>query len=380
MTKPAVLHVCNSRVFGGGEEHVRTILKYLKKIDMPVEAAVPQDSPLFHILEREGIVVHHLHIRHKRDFSALKRLCAIVRERNIALIHTHNRQEDLIGALASVITRTPAVTTIHDRINMDQHGQKVRSLGSAVYHFILRRFFKKLICVSHATYDDIIQYARVNPQKCVHIINGLDLDRIQSNAPAKEIRERLGIGKSTAVIGFVARIRGSSFGKKGIMHLLEAMPRIIESRDVLLITAGEDAEATEILKKKCAELGILNHVKFTGYRKDIIDIMHIFDILVCPSLFEGLPRVILETMAMGIPVVGSNVDGIPEVIQDGVSGYLVTPRSSEELALRISELLLDDSKRKQFGCKAQQTINSVYRAELSAEKTAEIYKHICNSL
>ena len=372
-----ILHICNSRVYGGGEEHVRTILKYLHKRGIPVAGAVPEESPLFDVLKHEGIAVYPFYSSHKFDLASLKSLCSLIRTIRPTIIHTHNRREDLMGALAAKLTGVPAVTTIHDRINMDQDGKKIKSIRSSLYHLILRTCFKQIITVSKATYDDIRLYAKVPDRKLHHVINGLDLDRVIPSMNRATMRKQLNIDSDTKTIAFIARIRGASFGKKGIVYLIDAMQMLIHRiPNITLLTCGEDDKATNILKKICYEKGILNNVRFLGYRKDSINIINACDILVCPSLFEGLPRVVLEAMALGIPVVGSRVDGIPEVVKHEQNGLLVEPKDGLLLSQAIARLLTDDSFRAQCSQAAQATIRQKFTATLSAQQTEQIYNLI----
>ena len=375
--KNPIVHICNSLVYGGGEEHVRTILKYLHKRGVPVAGAAPEESSLFDILKNEGIAVYPFYSSHKFDFASLKSLCSLIKKIRPTIIHTHNRREDLIGALAAKITRVPAVTTIHDRINMDQDGKKIESIRSSIYHVILRTCFKQIITVSQATYDDIRTYAKVPEQKLHHVINGLDLDRVVPSIGKTDMRKQLGLNPDNKAIAFVARIRGSSFGKKGIVYLIDAMQMLIHNvPKIKLFICGEDTQAANILKKLCYEKGILGNVRFLGYRKDSIDIINACDILVCPSLFEGLPRVVLESMSMGVPVVGSNVDGIPEVIDNEHNGLLVEPKDSIALTESIKRLLIDDKFHQQCSQAAQQTIKEKFTAQISAQQTEHIYETI----
>ncbi len=375
-----ILHVCNSMVYGGGEEHVRTILKYLRKLGLNVCAAVPENSKLFFVLKKEGIDVHPYFIKGKFDIKALFSLRNIIRTYKITMIHTHNRQEDLMGGLVSMLTGVPAVTTIHDRINMNQQGEKVTNFQSAVYHFILRNCFSQLITVSKATYDDIIKYAKVNETKITHVVNGIDLDRITATKNTDQMKRELNIEPDKKIVGFVARIRGKSFGKKGIIHLIDASEIITKKfPQTIFVVSGEDTESADILKIICAEKKVLRNFRFIGYREDIIDVINCFDLLVCPSLFEGLPRVVMESMALGKPVVGSNVDGIPEVIQDGVTGYLVAPKDHLLLAEKILMLLENDNLRTEFGKKGKERIYNCFNASVSAKDTAEIYTRLINS-
>lgn len=372
----SILHTC-VHPYGGAEEHVRTLLTYLHRAGVPVEAAVPLDSPLAEQLTEIGIPVHRFSINSKFDLHALGTLSALIKQRNIGIVHTHNRQEDLIGCIAARLCGIPAITTIHGRINMDCQGSKVHNAQSAVYHFILRHFFSCLIAVSNATRCDVLHCTRVKPDKVVHVVNGVDIERLKPQTNAEQIRQKLGIHRDTPVAGFAARMRSSSIGNKGIMYLLDAMASIAQNvPGTILLIIGEDENARQILDQRCSELGIRESVQFLGYRKDCIDIINSCDIVIHPSLFEGLPRVVLESMGLGKPVIATAVDGVPEIVVDGHTGYLVQTKSSDAIAQKAVELLRDNDKRARFGNNAQKRIMSVFRAEVSAQQTISVYKSV----
>ncbi|MEW6357600.1 MAG: glycosyltransferase [Planctomycetota bacterium] len=372
--KIRVLQVSTARVYGGNEEHIRTLVKYLDRAAFDVFAAAPKDGEFAPILEREGVQVFDFHVSGKFDFSARRRLAAIVKENAIDIIHSHNRREDLVAALAARKCGRIAVTTLHDRINMRQDGTRGRGPATWIYNYLLRHRFDKLITVSTATREDAIAQAGIPPEKIVHIINGMDLERLNVPLDPDAKRAKLELNKKHLVAGMVARVRGTDIGKKGHRYFLEAAAVVARNLpDARFVIVGEDDEARDFLSHMADDLGVRSKVVFLGYRKDILDVMSAFDVAVLPSLFEGLPRTLMEGMAIGKPAVGTRVDGIKELILDGETGILVEPRDSRGLARAMADLLSSPDKRETMGAAAAKRIRTVFDGRIMARETGKIY-------
>jgi len=372
--KPRVLQVSTARVFGGNEEHIRTLVKYLDRDRLDVFAAAPKDGEFAPILAEQGVEVFDFHVAGKFDFGAKRNLVSIVKDNGIDIVHSHNRREDLIGALAARKCGCRAVTTIHDRINMTQDGVRTRGLSSKFYNYILRHWFDRLITVSEATRRDCIEEAGVDPERITHVVNGMDLTRLDIDVNAEAKRRELGIEAEHLVAGMVARVRGTNIGKKGHQYFLEAAAevgrKLPEARFVIV---GEDDEARSFLEGMAEKLGVRPQVVFLGYRGDIIEVMTTFDVAVLPSLFEGLPRTLMEGMALGKPAVGTRVDGIMELVVDGETGILVDARDSGGLAAAMHELLSSPERRATMGAAASARIREVFDGRIMARETGAIY-------
>jgi len=395
-----VLQVSNSNVFGGAEEHVRSLVKYLSREGIEVLVAVPLEGEFAAVLECEGIECLDNEIRGKLDVVSWLRLAHIIRRRGVDVVHTHNRLEDLAGALAARWTGRPVVTTIHDKINMTQDGQRVRNFAAKFYCRMLRGWFDRLITVSEATRADCIEEAGVSPDRIVHVVNGMDLERLDFQLDVEAKRRDLGLPSDAVVFGLVARVRGRDIGKKGHRYFIEAAgrmsapktsgpkmsapktpgpkmsaPKRSGEKRAAFVIVGEDEEARRFLLEIAREAGVASRMTFLGYRHDILEVMSCFDVVVLPSLFEGLPRTLMEGMAMGKPAVGARVDGIAELVTDEETGLLVEPRDAVALASAMQRLL-DDEARKRMGEAAARRIRSNFDAATMARRTAEIYQEI----
>lgn len=179
------------------------------------------------------------------------------------------------------------------------------------------------------------------------VYNFVDLDRF---AHGRDIRHEF-FDDHPTVVGFVGVFRP----EKGIEYFLEAV-RLVHARapHVRFLAVGGESTVEDVgwldrMKRLAAELGIADVVRFTGSRDDIPDVMHSIDVIVVPSLNEGFGRVIAEAAAAGVPAVGANAAGIPEVVQDGVTGRLVPPRDGAAIAAAVLDLLDDEGWRRRLG-------------------------------
>ena len=372
-----VLHVSSARVFGGNEEHIRTLVKYLDRGRFDVAVALPADGEFARVLEQEGVPLEQLHIGPNALWRSAKDLARMCRRRRVHIVHSHNRREDLVAALAAWRAGVPArVTTIHDRINMTQQGNRARGLSCKVYNWILRHGFDTRLAVSKATRDDVISQARTDPASTLHVVNGMDLSRLEHVGDGSQVRAELGIAPHELVCGMVARVRGRDIGKKGHRYLFEAIPAVAERvPQARFVVVGADEEAAAHLRDLASACGC-GALDILGYRTDVLDLMQTFDVAVLPSLFEGLPRTLMEAMALGKPAVGSHVDGIAELIVHEQCGLLVPPRDADALARALTRLLLDYDLRRRMGQAAKQRIAAEFDARVMADRTGAVYEQI----
>ncbi|MDO9463928.1 MAG: glycosyltransferase family 4 protein [bacterium] len=364
-----ILQVSNSRVFGGNEEHIRALIKYLDKEKFSVLTAVPENSEFGAVLKNEGFEIAYNEITSKFSFRSLKNITRIIRENNIHIIHTHNRREDLLGAVASLIQGIPHIVTIHDRINMNQEGERVNNFNARFYKFVLKHISGKIIAVSDATKKDLLQEIKITGRKVIHIINGTDFERLNVDIDTHKEREKL--------VGIIARVRNREIGKKGHLYFLQACKIVLEEhKNIAFLICGEDNITREYLESICRKLNIHKHVRFLGYRKDIANVIFMCDIIVQPSLFEGLPRVLVEAMYLGKPVVGTDVDGIREIIEHGKTGLLIPSKDAESLAKAVIQLLDNEGLANELGRNASKFIKSNYDARIMAQQTELLYQKL----
>ncbi|MBI1921525.1 MAG: glycosyltransferase [Geobacter sp.] len=262
--------------------------------------------------------------RHFRISPNARRIASILVERSFDLLYMNNQpSSNLEGIMAA---RSVGVSVLqHSRIETTLNRFEVK---------MVNRYLNRMICVSHGVRNAFINQG-VAPDKCLVVHNGVD-PAIEPLTPAAEIRRRHGIAPDDFLIVAV----GSLVKRKRFGDLLEAVAtlRPKSGKRITCLVAGEGPERKNLFRR-ADESDLKGSVIFTGFQNDPISYINAADVFVLPSEKEGLPRVVLEAMAMGKPVVAADVTGPAELVVDGETGFLVAPRKSGQLAIALGKLL-----------------------------------------
>jgi glycosyltransferase involved in cell wall biosynthesis len=290
-------------------------------------------------------------IRPVKDFKALISLVRLIFEEKPDIVHTHSSKSGILGRLAAKMTGVPHIIhTPHGHVFYGHFG----AFASRIFMWvekIFSVFTDRIVALTDGEKNDYINLSVCPPEKLLKIHSGVDVKKfMQANGNRVEKRRSLGLDQNEAVIGFV----GWLLPIKGPDYLLKAMDDVWhEHQEASLVLVGKgdmDVDLRAEARKKNAN----GKVKFLGWREDIDEIMPLFDMLVLPSLNEGMGRVLVEAMAAGKPVVASRVGGIPDLVRDGETGYLVPPADERALANGIKKLLDDPANAKQMGLRGQE--------------------------
>jgi glycosyltransferase involved in cell wall biosynthesis len=273
-------------------------------------------------------------IEGKADYIAPLRLARELRGLRADVVHTHNTQPFLEGGLGAVLARTPTlVHTDHARLYPD----KLRYIAA---ERLMAKFAYRVVGVSDDTTAALTRYHRISPAKLCTIPNGIDGTPFEISIDQRAKRRELGIDGDGPVFGTIGRL----VPQKGIDHLLHTMRLVVQRRpDATLVLAGTGNKEDE-LKALADTLGIADRVKFLGLRRDVAELLKVFDAYVLSSVWEGLPIALLEALAAGCPIVSTSVGGVPTVVQPGVNGELVPAGDAPALANALVDLLGDSEK------------------------------------
>lgn len=183
------------------------------------------------------------------------------------------------------------------------------------------------------------------------------------------MRDRLRLDSNAEVVLAVGRQEY----QKGHRHLIDAFARVSESRpQARLLIAGREGHATKDIAKRISDLGLNDLVTVLGHRDDVADVMATADLFVFPSLYEGLGGALIEAMALGLPVVASDLPALREVVQEGENADLVPPGDAHSLALAIFGLLDDSDRRLRYAEKSLQIFSSEFQADVATERMLEL--------
>jgi len=205
---------------------------------------------------------------------------------------------------------------------------------------------------------------------------GIDINKFSSinTDELALLKKELGLNKSQPIIGFV----GNLSKQKGLMYLIEAM-NVLRPRypDLCCLIIGDGPEGDN-LKRKITEYNLSGNFKFLGQRYDTPNLLHLMTIFVLPSLWEGLPQVVIEAMAASCPVIATDVDGTPEIITHEHDGWLIPPANAEELRTAIETLLDNEALRKKMAANGYLTVKDKFSVNTMVSNYDTLYQSYCN--
>lgn len=306
----------------------------------------------------------------RHDVKALIHLVSLLRRLAPHGLHTHTSKAGLIGRLAGRIAGVPwIVHTPHGHVFWG-HFPPLLSRIFLQIERLARPMTDHLIALTSGEAEDYVRLSVMNAEKISIIPSGIVLDPFYEARLRHETKRRkTESNQKTIVVGFV----GWLWPVKGVRFLMEAMIDIMrENPRVFLSLVGRGDEERH-LRERAAEAHLEHRVVFHGWRSDIHEIMPGFDVLVLPSLNEGMGRVLVEAMAAGVPIVASNVGGIPDLVKHGENGLLVPPADVAALREAVRTLIDDPPLRERMGRKGR---NMCHRFDIKSmvNKISEVYE------
>jgi len=287
------------------------------------------------------------------------------------IVHTHTSKAGLLGRLAAKLAGIPIVVhTPHGHVFFGYFGPfKTRIF--ILLERLASRITDKIVALTNREKDDYILFKIANEDIFVVINSGVELDKFKELPPNEKqyLKRELGIPDNSLIIGTAGRL----VPIKGPNFLIEAA-KYIHSKyhDAFFVFTG-DGPLKQDLEKKARELGMEKNILFLGWRDDVAKIISIYDIFCLPSLNEGMGRVLVEAMALGKPIVASDIGGIPDLIVHGKNGFLVPPKNPVQLAKYIQILLEDEKKREKMG-QAGKEMALNFSKEIMVERISDLYK------
>jgi glycosyltransferase involved in cell wall biosynthesis len=362
-----VIHLVEELTIGGLEKILTTIVLNLDKEKYNVSVWCLREGGFFaNKLVKEGIDVKILHISTSRNPLSIYKLYKLLKIHKFDIIHTHAYSAGTIGRISAFLAGIPVIIS---------HNHSVYDYYNMYYHFVewlLSHITDRIICVSDIVQRFTNETQRINAKKLITIHNGIDSVCSVTGKEVSDIRKELGIPHNHTVISTIAHMEEH----KGLDCLLESASLLLKSRsDISFLLVGEGTLKEEF-KKLSVSLKIDKNVIFTGERSDVSEILLLTDIFVLPSLREGLPLVILEAMDCGKPIIATNVGGIPEVVDDGVTGILVPTGDFKALYNAMIELLNNTEKMKEMGNKGRRIFSEYFHSEIMVDKIEALYSSL----
>ncbi len=323
-------------------------------------------SPFADYLNKNtDIKVDVIGMKNNFDFIALFRFYKYIRKFKPDIVNFHSFRAALWGRLLAKLAKVPVVLySVHNK------------WGGVVHHFLdrnLSKFTDAIVPFSMAVKNYLINEEKI-PVKFIEepIYIGIDINKFSdvNKDEVELLKQELGINEDQNVIGFV----GSIAEQKGLIYLIESFRKLeMIFPDLCCLIIGEGPEKKS-LEEKIAEYKLENNFKFLGQRYDIYNLLHVMKIFVLPSLWEGLPQVVIEAMAASCPVIATNVDGTPEIITHKKDGWLVPPANVEELSNAMELLLYDKELREELAMNGFKTVRDKFSMETMTENYNNLYQ------
>jgi glycosyltransferase involved in cell wall biosynthesis len=347
MNNLRILFLLTSLAYGGAETQVVRLAIRLKLRGWEVAvASLMPPKAYVEDLEAAGIPVFSLNIRRKLpDPRPVLRLARIIRKWQPDVVHSHMVHANLLARIVRFLAPIPVL--ICSARSIDEGGR---------FREVLYRLTDSLCDlttqVSQAGLERYVRMGAVPRHKIRYIPNGVDTERFKPN-----LEDRLKFRKELGVDGFVWLAVGRFDPPKDYPSMLQAFARVVHKHSNTILLIAGDGPLRKTMENLARELGIEKRTKFLGIRRDIPQLMNAADAYVMSSSREGMPNVLLEASATGLPIVATDVGGNREIVLDGVTGFLVPPRNPEALARAMLRIMdLSDEERKEMGERARKHI------------------------
>ena len=371
MRKINILHIIEQLPLGGGAENLlwtlgRNISR--NKFNL-IFCCLNNDGYIVDRLKDKGFkVVFFGHYRLRHFHKKIIDVMRLIRTEKVDIVHTHLLLANKWGRMFALLSNQPKICKSEHATFLEfwKNGTTRSRRLYLILDDILDRFTDCIICVSNAQ-REIMTGRKSNPDKYVVIHNAFDEKRFLINNDKTSIRNTYGFSDQDIVIGTVGRL----FFSKGHNIFLKAVKEISETYlEIKVLIIGNGPEEAK-LKKLAETLGL--EVLFLSNRDDVPQLMRAMDIYVQSSFHEAFGITIAEAMFSGLPVVATNVGGIPEVVKDGETGILVPPRDSKALSKAITTLIENPEMAKSMGEKGRAVAASKFTGERYARDMEKLY-------
>ncbi|MCB1859396.1 MAG: glycosyltransferase [Gammaproteobacteria bacterium] len=356
-----ILHVEAGRFLYGGALQVRYLITGLHARGVENVLVVPPGSALERGLEAGLAKVYPVPMAGDLDLRLAFRLATIIRRERPDVVHLHSRRgADIMGGIAARWCGVPAV--LSRRVDNRESPLQVR---------LKYPLYEKVIAISQGIREVLLE-AGVSPARVVCVRSAVASSMPPGDCERDWFLQAFSLPRHARVIAAVAQL----IPRKGHRFLIEALARLVDDYPGLyLLLLGQGPEE-QVLREQLISLGLEGRVVFGGFRHDLPRLLPCFEIMVLPSLKEGLGVALLQASSAGIPVIASRAGGMPEAVRDGENGLLVPPGDSQALAAAIRRLLDDSSLADRLGEGGRALMAREFSVDVMVEGNLGIYREL----
>jgi glycosyltransferase involved in cell wall biosynthesis len=364
-----IIQTCGSRSWGGLEMETLKIADALSKRGHAVTLVCSPDLAMTHYAQGGSIELFPILRGGRHGLGDIGRMIHLINSMKPDVIHTHLSHDmwTVVPAMRRAQSKARYLLTKH---------MSSRVIKKDPLHRMLYNRLDVVIAISDIIHRNVLETCPVPPEKVHTLINGVETDKFDPCKVDRAMsRDDLGIKADEIVIGMIGRLTPG----KGQREFLRAA-RIVLDRSTLpcrFLMVGDVSYGEENYEKEVRNLieslNLGNRLIMQGFTRDVTRLYAAMDILAFPSYDESLGSVLLEAMAMALPVVGSNSGAVPELVTDGENGFLVPPRQHEGLAEKLLELMMDSKKWEWMGAAGRLRVLENYGFDRYMEKLEQFY-------
>jgi len=368
-----VLHFICSTGFYGAEKWILALANNCDRNLVTSELVVTKEpsngdlqlSKDFSALELKS---HEIPMSSRFDLRAITGLVKLIKENEIEVLHSHGYKSDILGIAAAKLAGIKSITTPHGFENTtDKKLRMFIAVGCKTF-----KYFDYVVPLSQELLEDVKSF-KVPEQKIAYIQNGVDLKDIVYRPPS-ENPVNLPLSKNITLpkqktIGFI----GQMIDRKNVGHLLEVFDNLATDNSGLTLVLLGDGDARSKFESQAATLANKDRISFLGFQNKPLDYLKTFDLFVMCSTLEGIPRCLMEAMAMGVPVAAYDIPGVDQLVKHNETGLLAKLDDKPQLEAHCKELLWNEPLANKLSKNAETHINNEFSASRMAREYTALY-------
>ena len=360
----------SSTAVGGQELAVLLHAEGLLKRGYDLRLILEPGTPIAKMAEEKKLPLTLLSMQKSRYPQAIVRLRALIQRHRPMILQVNSSRDSWIGSIAARLVRPrPKVIRIRHISAPLNRNLTTRLLYQQLLDMVV-------VTGGEKTRRELIDRDGLVADRVAAFPIGLDVEYFRPASPDRDLRQELGLPKGHLLVGLISYLRSY----KGHEYFIEAARSIAAKRDdVTFIIVGEGPEEQPI-RRRIEQLGMTARIRMLGFREDLLNVFRSLDVFAIPSV-EGdtIPQVLMQALAMGIPVVSTTVGSIPDVVLDGKTGFVVPPRDARALADRIVTLLDDAGLRARMAVQGRSLVEGTYSIGKMLDRMEAVYKRLVQS-
>lgn len=362
-----VLFAVESMERAGAEQVVLSLVSGLDRNRFrPIVCCLTERGELADRVEEQGVPVIPLHKHPRFDLPVIPRLASVLRRHRVDIVHSHVWPANVWGRVVGAAMGTSALLVTEHNVD----------LWKGRLHFFLDRALARvtdrILCVSRAVERFYHETAGIDGRTLSYVPNGIDPAPFDRPVDVAAKRRELGLDPGRPVVAVVARLLPQKHHSGFLRAMKLLKERSVEASGLIV----GDGRLREELETETRELGLSDRVRFVGERGDVPEVLLASDVVALSSIHEGMPLAILEGMAAGRPAVVTDVGGCREVVEDGVTGFVVPPREPTALAMSIEKLVRSPELARAMGGAGRVRVRREFSLDRMVRRNQEIYDEV----